>query len=149
MNVILTDIEGRENMLPLSFTKHCAHLRVGINTIFEKWQLALGKQPQLFTAQYLQVNSKLKLEDSNILVNALVLPNSDLVKALSYLDQGATLTTGDTFIAAKISGEEMAAYMDKGSLPNDNVEFRGQVSVIKYPWHLFERDSALISAPPY
>ncbi|MCB0736978.1 MAG: GlmU family protein [Bacteroidetes bacterium] len=138
MNLILTDIDGRENLLPLSYTKHCAFLRIGLNTIQEKWQRALGKQPQLHTIQYLQVYYQLQIQETNLLVNALALPNDDLIKAINYLDQGSVLSAGDVFIAAKISSQEMDNFMQYGTLPNDKVDYRGHVSVIKYPWHLFE-----------
>ena len=39
MNYILFDDSNRENLLPLTFTRPIAEIRVGILTIKEKWSI--------------------------------------------------------------------------------------------------------------
>ena len=46
MNYILFDGEYRDNLLPLTYTKPVADLRIGILTIREKWEKHLGFTPQ-------------------------------------------------------------------------------------------------------
>ena len=44
MNYILFDNPGRDNLLPLTFTRPVADIRIGILTIREKWETYLGSK---------------------------------------------------------------------------------------------------------
>ncbi len=53
MNIILFGQESRENLLPLTFTKPVAHLRVGILKIKEKWEYQLNTTVSCLSDEYL------------------------------------------------------------------------------------------------
>ena len=53
MNYILFDGEYRDNLLPLTYTKPVADLRIGILTIREKWEKWLGSSTTTVTEDYL------------------------------------------------------------------------------------------------
>ncbi len=55
MNVILFDDPViRQDLLPFTFTRPVAKIRVGILTIDEKWEKWLGVKPSFKTEDYLQ-----------------------------------------------------------------------------------------------
>ena len=53
MNYILFDGPYRENLLPFTYTKPVADLRIGILTIREKWELFLKTTTTTVTEDYL------------------------------------------------------------------------------------------------
>ncbi|MBW8052090.1 MAG: glucose-1-phosphate thymidylyltransferase, partial [Cytophagales bacterium] len=101
MNIILfDDPQIRQSLLPLTFTRPVAALRIGILTIAEKWEKYINSglpqvlgadsgikypkskipNPQLqrvsfLTENYLQKKFPLNLNDENILINGAVCPN--------------------------------------------------------------------------
>jgi UDP-N-acetylglucosamine diphosphorylase / glucose-1-phosphate thymidylyltransferase / UDP-N-acetylgalactosamine diphosphorylase / glucosamine-1-phosphate N-acetyltransferase / galactosamine-1-phosphate N-acetyltransferase len=42
--IVLTDKNFRENLFPFTYTRHTAHIRIGILTIKEKWEWLLGEK---------------------------------------------------------------------------------------------------------
>lgn len=56
LNIILRDVpEVRDNLLPLTFTRSVADLRLGILTLRQKWELSLPAVYSYMTADYLSV----------------------------------------------------------------------------------------------
>ena len=55
MNFILFDNPNRNNLLPLTFTRPVADIRIGILTIREKWEKYLNAKTSTFTETYLSV----------------------------------------------------------------------------------------------
>ena len=55
MNYILFDGAVRESLLPLTFTRPVADIRIGILTIREKWELYLGLTTTTLTEEYLEI----------------------------------------------------------------------------------------------
>ena len=53
MNYILFDGPSRNNLLPFTFTRPVADIRVGILTIREKWEKHLGFTTTTITEDYL------------------------------------------------------------------------------------------------
>jgi hypothetical protein len=54
MNLVLFDCHTtRENLLPLTFTRPVADIRIGILTIREKWEKLLGQPSYSLTTDYL------------------------------------------------------------------------------------------------
>ncbi|MEM9981753.1 MAG: GlmU family protein [Bacteroidota bacterium] len=100
MNYILYDDPlTRENLLPLTFTRPTAALRVGILTLAEKWKYHLGASVSYHTASYLQEKFPLITAEDNVYINAAVCPTSSLTKAVKALQQGQALYQGEQLLA--------------------------------------------------
>ena len=69
MNYILFDGEYRDNLLPLTYTKPVADLRVGILTIREKWEKHLGFTTTTITEDYLSDKFPMVEMEENIMIN--------------------------------------------------------------------------------
>ncbi len=115
-NIILfDDPETRGNLLPLTFTRPVAELRIGINTIRRKWELAFPGDYSYKTEEYLSVkypiSEKNTIEDYYIAGN--ICPTSALVKALSELQPGMALAYNGTEIARRGKNADNTVTLDE------------------------------------
>jgi len=132
MNYILFDGPYRDNLLPLTYTKPVADLRIGILTIREKWEKHLGSTTTTVTEDYLSEKFPMVEMDENVMINASVLPTSGLVKRIIELHPQEAIYQDGELIAFWAKGEEE---MDLDSYKN--IEFDEDIILIKHNWDLF------------
>ena len=99
MNYILFDGTVRENLLPFTFTRPVADIRIGILTIREKWETYLGYTTTTITEDYLSEKYPMVEMEENVLINASFLPNSELVEMVKGLSEGEAIFKGEEVIA--------------------------------------------------
>ena len=75
MNYILFDGPVRNQLLPFTYTRPVADIRVGILTIREKWEKHLGFTTSTITEEYLSGKYPMVEFEQNIMINASFLPN--------------------------------------------------------------------------
>jgi UDP-N-acetylglucosamine diphosphorylase/glucosamine-1-phosphate N-acetyltransferase len=107
MGIILFDDVARESLLPLTFTRPVADLRIGMLTIAEKWQKYLGREVSFLTQHYLQTKFPLQIADQNLLLNGSVCPDEALLEAITKLQEGEVLKQNGFVIAAKVAGGDV------------------------------------------
>ncbi|RME92722.1 MAG: glucose-1-phosphate thymidylyltransferase, partial [Bacteroidetes bacterium] len=73
-HLILFDNDIRDQLLPLTFTRPVADLRVGILTIREKWERHLGLAASFLTQDYLAERFPMDYDEENYLINGSLLP---------------------------------------------------------------------------
>ncbi|MCJ8163986.1 GlmU family protein [Pontibacter sp. E15-1] len=113
MNIILFDDPTiRPNLLPLTFTRPVADLRVGILTIAEKWSMHLGASVSYLTADYLQQKYSTHFDTSNFYINGAVCPDEDLIAAIQALKVGEALYFEQTLVAINGDNLELHAIED-------------------------------------
>ncbi|WP_374163496.1 GlmU family protein [Arcticibacter sp. MXS-1] len=110
MTIVLFDDSARDSLLPLTFTRPVAALRVGILTIAEKWARCLKGEPSYLTAQYLQEKFKYTLSDDNIFINGSVCPDPELLEAIDTLQEGDALMQQDVLVAVKLPASAAAGF---------------------------------------
>ena len=111
-NIILfDDNEVRRQLLPLTYTRPTAMLRVGITTIGEKWQALLGEANYSYlTVPYLKKKFPLHVRrSSNLMVAGNVLPTPELAQQVLALDMGEALMVGEDLIAFNGSAQDYDA----------------------------------------
>ncbi|MCA6078020.1 GlmU family protein [Fulvivirga sedimenti] len=103
MKVILFDeAETWQHLLPLTYTRPVADLRVGILTLAEKWERRLHADSMGYdTREYLQ--KKFPKGTGNIWINAAAVASDMLAKAVSDLSEGEGLVHNGRLIAAHSS----------------------------------------------
>lgn len=101
MNIILFDSPARVNLLPLTFTRPVADIRIGILTIREKWEKYLDGKSSTFTVDYLSPLFPANVLDENLLINATVCPDTGLLEAIKGLGINEALVNGDNVLALK------------------------------------------------
>ncbi|SDC41009.1 GlmU family protein [Williamwhitmania taraxaci] len=87
-NLVLFD-NRHIDLLPLTFTRPVAEIRVGILTITQKWERFLGASASYATQDYLQPKFPLILKEDNLLVSGNVLPEELLITQIKLLEVGA------------------------------------------------------------
>lgn len=107
MNYILFDNPKRNNLLPLTFTRPVADLRIGILTIREKWEKYLNVKTFSLTEDYLAEKYPVEKGDKNILINGSICPNEALVKLVQKLEPNQALVHDDYLIAINLKAEDI------------------------------------------
>ena len=92
MNIILFDTtQEHGNLLPLTFTRPIAELRVGINTLREKWERLLPGDYSYCTEPYLSEKFPCHLTDDNIFIAAHLLATPALAAQIANLKSGEAI----------------------------------------------------------
>ncbi len=152
MNYILFDSTHRNNLLPLTFTRPVADLRIGILTIREKWEFMLGEKTSTLTEPYLSEKFPLVKAESNILINGSVCPNKELVQDIVSLKPGQTLVRDETIIAMALTAETLETFDGEAgddiqtiSVDNDYVKIDNTWDLFKYNDRVLREDFEMIT----
>lgn len=98
-NIILFDGAVRSNLLPLTFTKPVAEIRVGILTIKEKWEKHLSVSASFLTEPYLSHKYPLIVSEENIFITGNILPSDSFINEINNLRENEALTNCDSILA--------------------------------------------------
>lgn len=99
MNYILFDGNVRNQLLPFTFTRPVADIRVGVLTIREKWEHLLGFTTTTVTEDYLTEKFPFLELERNIFINASFLPSENLVNIIKGLEENQAVFYDDEPIA--------------------------------------------------
>ena len=99
MNYILFDGTVRNQLLPFTYTRPVADIRVGILTIRDKWEHYLGSTTSTVTEEYLSEKWPMVEFPENIMINASYLPTADLVTIIKGMSENQALFDGEEVIA--------------------------------------------------
>ena len=117
--------DNYSDLYPLSWTRPCADIRVGIFTIAEKWKHDLNADSIGFeTRDYLQ-NKFAKINKPNIRLNSNILPNKEIINSILDTPDNSTIKNGEQIIAIKGTG-------------NHTVEMNIKFNSINRPFHIFK-----------
>ncbi len=144
MNYILFDDQSRNNLLPLTFMRPVAEIRIGILTIREKWEHMLKARTSTLTEAYLSEKYPIVKEKNNVLVNGSVCPTPELIKEIKALKPNQTLVKDDTIIALNISEEDLDDSGDMDITGIDEVESKSQFLKLSDSWDIFNRNGEAI-----
>lgn len=105
-NVILFDSDTRENLLPLTFTRPVADLRIGILSISEKWTKWLDAKVSYITQDYLTKKFPINISEDNFVINGSVLPSEWLCRLIEQLEFNEALLQDGELIAARLNADQ-------------------------------------------
>ena len=98
--IIFDDNKVRRRLLPLTYTRPTALLRVGITTIDEKWRSMLGEATYSYlTVPYLKKKFPTIARHNNLLIAGHVIPTAGLAQQALSLKHGEALMVGEELIA--------------------------------------------------
>ncbi|NER18485.1 GlmU family protein [Spongiivirga citrea] len=137
MNYILFDGPSRNALLPFTYTRPVADIRIGILTIREKWEHYLGNTTTTITEDYLAEKYPMVELEQNIMINASYTPNEDLVDLVKNLKADQAIFQQD---------EVIAFYANEGQeeidLTNyEKISFEGDVLTVKTTWDIFSKNA--------
>ncbi len=142
MNYILFDSDVRNALLPFTYTRPVADIRIGILTIREKWEKFLGFTTTSLTEEYLENKYPMVELEKNILINASFLPTKNLVKQVSNLSNNQAIFRGEQVIAFFTSDTQEHVDFDS----YEQLEFKEEVLQIKNTWDIFSLNDKAIQA---
>ena len=138
MNYILFDGNSRNNLLPFTYTRPVAEIRVGILKIKEKWELSLNSDLSFLTEDYLSTKYPLNLAEDNIFINASLIPCTLLIEEVSNLKPGEVLVKED----------EVLAYSNPIAINSfegfNKTESQSNPILIKNTWDIFSKNGECI-----
>ncbi|WP_152287234.1 GlmU family protein [Flavicella marina] len=91
MNYILYDGAFRENLLPFTYTRPVAEIRIGILTIREKWEKMLGCTVTYLTEEYLEDKFPMVEFEENVFIDASIIPTEKLAEDVSFLERNQAI----------------------------------------------------------
>lgn len=140
MNYILFDGTVRNALLPFTFTRPVADIRIGILTIREKWEKYLGYTTTTLTEEYLMEKYPMVEMEENIMINASFLPNPILIDMVQNLNPKEAILFGEEIIAFHTHDTQEDIDFDEYEL----IEYEGDVLRVENTWDIFAKNDAAI-----
>ena len=141
MNYILFDGDVRNALLPFTYTKPVADIRVGILTIREKWEKHLGLTTTTVTEEYLEVKYPMIELEANVLINSSYLPTEKLVDMVKNLSKNEAIFKDEDVIAF-YSEENQEVNFDDFK----QIDYADELLQIKNTWDIFAKNAEAIQA---
>ena len=140
MNYILFDGTVRNTLLPFTFTRPVADIRVGILTIREKWEKYLGSTTTTLTEEYLSEKFPMVELEENVMINASFLPNDILSEMISSLETNQAIFYNDEVVAFFTTDSQEEVDFDTYEI----FEFTQQCLKIENTWDIFSKNDLAI-----
>ncbi|OED38765.1 glucose-1-phosphate thymidylyltransferase, partial [Flavobacteriaceae bacterium (ex Bugula neritina AB1)] len=139
MNYILFDGASRNSLLPFTYTRPVADIRIGILTIREKWERHIGSTTSTVTEDYLSDKFPMVELEENVMINASYLPTGNLVRMVKNLQSSQAIFHKD---------EPVAFYVKEGQEVHfdsyDVIQYDYDIFTVKYTWDIFSKNERAI-----
>ncbi len=140
MNYILFDGRVRNALLPFTYTRPVADIRIGILTIREKWEKRLGATITTLTEAYLEEKYPMVELDANIMLNASFLPNDKITELVKNLKENEVIVKGDELIAFYTTSAQKEIDFNLYTV----ISFEDTILQVQNTWDIFSlNDKAL------
>jgi UDP-N-acetylglucosamine diphosphorylase/glucosamine-1-phosphate N-acetyltransferase len=140
MNYILFDGTVRNALLPFTFTRPVADIRVGILTIREKWEKYLGSTTTTLTEEYLSAKFPMVEMEDNIMINASFLPNDILAELVSNLEPKQAIFKNGETIAFYTQDTQEEIDFDNYEI----IDYTEDGITIEHTWDIFAKNDAAL-----
>lgn len=142
MNIVLFDTQpGREKLFPLTFTRAIANIRMGILTGVERWEKISRTKVQVLTEEYLQPSQQTitpSIADEYLLIDATLLPQTELYTSILSLNEGEAIADEIGFIAGRVKLDQQPVYADDFRNYFTNVVGVATAKRIELPCRIFQ-----------
>ena len=140
MNYILFDGPSRNQLLPFTYTRPVADIRIGILTIREKWEHYLETTTTTITEDYLSEKYPMVELEANVMVNASYCPNPELVALVKELEENQAIFKDEDVIAFfAVDTQEDINFDDF-----EAIEYNEDVLKIEHTWDIFSKNEEAI-----
>lgn len=136
MNYILFDGAVRQALLPFTFTRPVADIRIGILTIREKWEKYLGYTTTTLTEEYLMEKFPMVEMEKNIMINSSFLPNEILTEMITNLEPNQAVFHNDDVIAFYTEDSQEEVDFDLYEI----IEYTDDCIKIEHTWDIFKKN---------
>ncbi len=139
MNYILFDGASRNELLPFTYTRPVAEIRIGILTIREKWEKYLRYTTSTVTEEYLNEKYPMVELEDNVMINASYLPSEKLVAAILNLQPKQAIFFNEEPIAFYVKKDQE---VDFGTY--EIAHYDGEVFTVQHTWDIFSKNEQAI-----
>ena len=147
MHLLVDPAEVRQSLLPLTYTRPVAGMRVGIDTISEKWQRRRPGDWAYGSPEYLRGRYPLATTEDNLLIHGGLCPTDALLNAIDTLKPGQSLVQGDEVLVTRTGKDQAQEAVALGQLPaQEAIAFTEEVTVIRNVWDIFRKNGEQIRA---
>jgi UDP-N-acetylglucosamine diphosphorylase/glucosamine-1-phosphate N-acetyltransferase len=143
MNYILFDDHTWHNLLPLTFTKPVAEIRIGILTITEKWEHYLNGKLTFQTQEYLNQKYKASYTNNAVFINGKICPTPELLAQINQLEFNTGIKKGNTLIAFR---SNIASPLNIADALISSVETSTMYTSVENVWDIFSKNGDAIKA---
>lgn len=148
-NIIFFDSTEWTDLLPLTFTRPVAKLRIGILTIEEKWKHLFSCDCSFYTQKYLSEKYKVQLTNDNLFINGSVLPNESLIEKIKDLEIDSAIVFESQLIAFRTTQKDLD-FIDsliEGEISsNFKIINISQVNKIQNLWDIYQKTTSEIQS---
>lgn len=141
MNYILFDGSCRNQLLPFTFTRPVAEIRIGILTIREKWEKILGSTTSTITEDYLAEKWPLVELSENIMINASFLPTPEFVAQIEDLQANQAIFFEEEIIAFYTLEDQEVDFNTF-----EHIDLKGDPFKVSNTWDIFSKNAEAIEA---
>ena len=141
MNYILFDGTVRDALLPFTYTRPVADIRIGILTIREKWEKHLGYTTTTVTEDYLEEKYPMVEMEVNIMINAAFSPTTSLVSLVKNLKENEAIFKNDEIIAFYTTNTQEEVDFDTYTI----ISFEETILQLKNTWDIFSLNDKAIA----
>lgn len=141
MNYILFDGNVRNSLLPFTYTRPVAEIRIGILTLREKWEKRLGYTTTTITEAYLEDKYPMVEQAENILINASFLPTDNLVAQIVLLTENEAIFKGDEVVAFYTLDRQEEVDFETYK----QIEYKEELLQVKNTWDIFSLNEQAIA----
>ena len=142
MNYILFDGSSRNNLLPLTYTKPVADIRIGILTIREKWEKRLNTTTTTITEEYLEEKYPMVEMEQNIMINASFLPTGKLTDLIKSLNNNQAIFKDEEVVAFFTSDSQEEVDFNTYEIIN----YENDLIQMKNAWDIFSFNGEALKA---
>ncbi|WP_373056017.1 GlmU family protein [Zunongwangia sp. H14] len=141
MNYILFDGNYRNKLLPFTFTRPVADIRIGILSIREKWEAWLGNTTSTVTEDYLAGKWPLVEMEENVMINAAFLPTASLVEQVKDLKEQQAIFFEEEVVAFFVKEDQEVDFTKF-----EQLELAEEAFYIQHTWDIFSKNGEAIRA---
>jgi UDP-N-acetylglucosamine diphosphorylase/glucosamine-1-phosphate N-acetyltransferase len=138
--ILFDDPALRGSLLPFTFTRPVADIRVGILKISEKWQKYSGAEISFLTQEYLQSKFPRATKPA-LAVNAAWLPTEESMDILSSLRPDQALYWGKILLATAIQPEDKNLSF---ASEQNQIQLDREPVLVQKTWNIFQYNAAEI-----
>lgn len=132
--ILFDDPALRGSLLPFTFTRPVADIRVGILKISEKWKSYFNLTPGYFTQDYLKFKFGYKNAPA-LFINGALCPNERLLATLLQLPPGKSLWHENTLLAVHVDTPQ--SFSIEWAKEKEVVFYDEELTIIKKNWHIY------------
>lgn len=140
MNFILFDGTVRNALLPFTYTRPVADIRIGILTIREKWEKYLGATTTTVTEEYLSDKYPMVEMENNVFINASILPNETLVEEIQNLSKNQAIFKNEELIAFFTTENQEEVNFES----YEKIQFSKDCVQIQHTYDIFSKNAKAI-----